>query len=245
MARHPRVVLPNTAMHIVQRGNNRTECFKADADRLVFLSMLRDLSVLTHCVIHAYCLMTNHVHVLLTPDSEAGPSLMMRDLAGSYGSYFNRQHTRTGTLWEGRFRSCLVESASYVLGCYRYIEMNPVRAGMVISPRAYAWSSHRANAQLAHNPLLAPHPEYAALTATAYSQLFVKGDDPMFLEMVRKATAGGYPLVGDALKTRLDEAGVRTAPGKSGPRPPTVLREPCAKITYLTPNSGSSRRTPS
>lgn len=223
-------------MHIVQRGNNRMACFEADADRLVYLSMLRDLSALTHCAIHAYCLMTNHVHLLLTPDAEDGPSLLMRDLARCYASYFNRRHERTGTLWEGRFRSCLVDSARYVLGCYRYIEMNPVRAGMVGSPDAYAWSSHRANAGGSRNALLSHHPEYAALTPAAYLQLFRAGDDPQFRKTVRKATAGGYPLVGDATKTRLKLLGARTEPGKRGPRPTAVLREPDQKITYLTPN---------
>ena len=218
MARHPRVVLPNVAMHIVQRGNNRIECFRADADRLVYLSILRELSALTHCAIHAYCLMTNHVHLLLTPESDAGPSLLMRDLARCYASYFNRRYERTGTLWEGRFRSCLVESAPYVLACYRYVEMNPVRAGMVSSPAAYEWSSHRANLAGSGNALLSGHPEYAALTPSAYSGLF-DADDPQFVKTMREATGGGYPLVGDAVKARLDLLGVRTEPGKPGPRP--------------------------
>lgn len=223
-------------MHVVQRGNNRIECFKADADRLVYLSILRELSALTHCAIHAYCLMTNHVHLLLTPDSKAGPSVMMRDLARCYASYFNRRYQRTGTLWEGRFRSCLVESADYMLACYRYIEMNPVRAGMVRSPDLYAWSSHRANIARSRDKLVSHHPEYAALTAAAYLRLFDAGDDPHFLETVRAATAGGYPLVGNAMKTRLELLGARMELGKPGPRPSTLLREPSTKITYLTPN---------
>jgi putative transposase len=244
MARHSRVVLPNVAMHIVQRGNNRLECFKADADRLVYLSILRELSALTHCAIHAYCLMTNHVHLLLTPDSDAGPSLMMRDLARFYASYFNRRYQRTGTLWEGRFRSCLVESAAYVLACYRYIESNPVRAGMVSSPGAYPWSSHRANAARTRDPLISHHVEYRSLTTAAYSSLFAGSEEPAFLTTVRDATAGGYPLVGEAMKARLKLLGARTEPGKPGPRP-SAVREPDMKITYLTPNSGSSRRIPS
>ena len=235
MARHPRVVLPNVATHVVQRGNNRIECFKTDSDRLVYLSILRELSALAHCAIHAYCLMSNHVHLLFTPDSEAGPSLMMRDLARCYASYFNRRHERTGTLWEGRFRSCLVDSAGYVLACYRYIEMNPVRAGIVGAPDAYAWSSHRANTRRSRDPLISHHPEYSALTTQAYLRLFETGEDPQFLKTVREATSGGYPLVGDVMKARLTLLGARTEPGKRGPRP-AIAREPCAKITYLTPN---------
>ena len=117
---------------------------------------------------------------------------MMRDLAGAYGSYFNRRYKRTGALWEGRFRACLVDSASYVLGCYRYIEMNPVRAGLVTSPGACAWSSHRTNVRRSHDSLLSPHAEYAALTGAAYAKLFEVDDDPAFLKSVREATAGGY-----------------------------------------------------
>ena len=235
MARHPRVTVPGIALHIVQRGNNRTECFKTDADRLVYLSILRELSALAHCAIHAYCLMSNHVHLLLTPDSEAGPSLMMRDLARCYSSYFNRRYRRTGTLWEGRFRSCLVESARYVLACYRYIERNPVRAGMVSAPSLYPWSSHRANTGRDRDTLLSHHPEYAALPSQEYLRLFAAEDDAQFLKTVREATLGGYPLVGNGLKAKLRLLGTRTEPGKPGPRS-TVVQEPYANITYLTPN---------
>lgn len=218
MARHPRIVRPNVAMHIVQRGNNRMECFRADADRLVYLSMLRELSALTHCALHAYCLMTNHVHLLLTPDSEAGPSLLMRDLARCYAAYFNRRYRRTGGLWESRFRSCLVESSKYVLACYRYIEMNPVRAGISASPDGYPWSSHRANARRFSDAVLSRHPEFAALTPAAYLKLFEAGDDSQFLTTVRESTAGGYPLVGEVMKAELKRLGTRTEPGKRGPR---------------------------
>lgn len=236
MARHARLVLPNVAMHIVQRGNNRGECFKTDADRLVYLSILRELSALTSCAIHAYCLMSNHVHLLLTPASETGPGRMLRDLGRCYASYFNRRNRRTGTLWEGRFRSCLVESPLYVLSCYRYIEMNPVRAGMVQSPEAYVWSSHRANLRRSTDALVSRHPEFSALASGAYSQLFMTGDDPHFAKTIREATVGGYPLVGNALQSELKLRGARTEAAKPGPRPTTIVSEPCREITYLTPN---------
>jgi putative transposase len=161
---------------------------------------------------------------------------MMRDISRCYASYFNRRYARTGTLWEGRFRSCLVESASYVLGCYRYIELNPVRAGIVTSPEAYPWSSHRGNAGRLRDPLLSQHSEYAALTQAAYLRFFAAGDDRSFLKTVREATSGGYPLVSDAMRASLKGLGARTEPGKPGPRSETVLREPYAEITYLTPN---------
>ena len=163
MARHPRLIVPGVAMHVRQRGNNRQDVFFQDNDRLVYLSILRDLARLRQCALHAYCLMTNHIHLLVTPADEEGPSLMMRDLARCYASYFNRRYSRTGQLWEGRFRSCLVDSAAYVIGCCRYIELNPVRAHMVSSPAEHAWSSYAGNAALHPDPLLTPHEEYVAL----------------------------------------------------------------------------------
>jgi putative transposase len=154
MARQVRLIVPDIALHIVQRGVDREDCFAEDVDRLVYLSLLRELIAQTRCAVHAYCLMTNHVHLLLTPVTEEGPSTLMRKLGQRYVPYFNRRYSRTGTLWEGRFKSCLVESARYVLGCHRYIEQNPVRAGMVASAGAYAWSSYHGNAGLAENELV-------------------------------------------------------------------------------------------
>jgi len=156
MARQPRLVLPDTALHILQRGVDRDDCFREPTDRLVYLTLLRDLSAAARCAIHAYCLMTNHVHLLLTPGDIDGPATLMCKLGQRYVPYFNRRYGRTGTLWEGRFKSFLVESARYVLGCYRYIELNPVRAGMVAAPAAYAWSSHGGNIGLVENRLLSP-----------------------------------------------------------------------------------------
>lgn len=139
MARHPRAALPGVALHVIQRGNNRSACFRADGDYLTYLAHLRYLAGKYGCDVHAYCLMTNHVHLLLTPSDTAGCGLLMRDLGRSYVPYFNRRYGRTGTLWQGRFRSCLVESARYVLACHCYIELNPVRAGMVSDARAFPW----------------------------------------------------------------------------------------------------------
>jgi putative transposase len=229
-------------LHVVQRGNNRTNCFSTDADRLVFLSMLRDQALSYTCSVHAYCLMTNHVHLLLTPGCEAGPSLLMREVTRCYSSYFNRRQGRAGTLWQGPFRSCLVDSTAYVLACHRYIELNPVRAGIVESPAEYPWSSHLANIGQARDPLVVRHPEHEALSLQAYLALFA-GDDAEFLTDVREATARGYPLVGEALKAKLEEQGVRTAPGKpgrasapsKGPRT-CAVREPDDRITYPVRN---------
>jgi REP element-mobilizing transposase RayT len=122
MARRLRYILPDVAVHIVQRGVNRVACFRAEADYLVYLSHLRQLSAKYECAVHAYCLMTNHVHLLLTPGAADSCTRLMRDLGRYYVPYFNRRHERTGTLWEGRFHSCIAESARYVLACYRYID---------------------------------------------------------------------------------------------------------------------------
>jgi putative transposase len=219
MPRQARLVLPDVALHVVQRGHNRQACFGGDTDHLVYLTLLHDLSARTACALHAYCLMTNHVHLLLTPSRPDACARLMRNLGQRYVQYFNRRHRRSGTLWEGRYRSCLVDSAQYVLACHRYIELNPVRAGMVSSAGAYRWSSHNGNAGLGENKLLSPHPEYLALSHDAYQGLFTKGDDPAFLAVIREATNGGFPLLGEQLKAQIAATGRRLEPRKPGPPP--------------------------
>jgi putative transposase len=209
MPRLSRLVIPGVAMHVVQRGHDRKDCFRHDTDRLVYLSNLRDLASQTKCALHAYCLMTNHVHLLLTPSAEDSCARLMRNLGQRYVQYFNRRYDRRGTLWEGRFHSCLVDSGEYVLGCYRYIERNPVRARMVASADTYAWSSHNGNAGRSENRLLSPHAQYLALSErqaarlAAYRGLFDRADDPAFLAAIREATYGGLPLVGADLKAKI------------------------------------------
>ena len=226
MPRQARLVVPNVALHVVQRGHDRRDCFRHDTDYLVYLSNLRDLSASTGCALHAYCLMTNHVHLLLTPRSARGCALLMRSLGQRYVQYFNRRYARRGTLWEGRFRSCLVDSALYVIACHRYIELNPVRARMVTSPSAYKWSSYAGNAGDVPNRLLTPHAEYLALASdpttrcTAYRDLLAVADEPAFLAAVRDATNGGFALIGEQLKARLPQEAQRRLKRKSpGPRP--------------------------
>ena len=148
MARQSRLVLPGVAMHIIQRGNNRAACFGGRSDYLLYVLHLHELCKKHRCAVHAYCLMPNHVHLLVTPTTPEGCMLLMRELGQRYVQYFNRRHGRTGTLWEGRYRSSVVESAHYVLACHRYIELNPVRAVLVERPGAYEWSSRRGNAGL-------------------------------------------------------------------------------------------------
>jgi putative transposase len=242
MARHPRLIVPGVALHVRQRGNDRQDCFRQDNDRLVYLSMLRDFTALRQCAVHAYCFMTNHVHLLLTPQDERACALLMRDLGRCYAAYFNRRYQRTGALWEHPFRSSLVESADYVIACYRYIERNPVRACMVTTPAAYSWSSYAGNAALREDRLLTPHPEYLALglhdtsRTRAYARLLMDADEPAFVKNMRAAIEAGYPLVGDRLKAELEKAGARFERGKSGPRAaPVPMRDAdSAQLALLT-----------
>ena len=225
MARHARFILPGVALHVYQRGNDRKATFREDSDRLVYLSNLQELCTRWQCALHAYCLMTNHVHLMLTPVDEHGPAFVMRDLGRRYVRYYNDRHRRTGTLWEGRFYSCLLDTARYVLGCQRYIDLNPVRAGMVSSPGAYRWSSYAGNSGARNDPLLSPHAEYLAMSLdesrrrAAYAELCREAEEPAFLAAIRDATYGGLPLVGDELKSRLVARGVRFERAKPGRRP--------------------------
>ena len=233
MARHARLILPGVALHVYQRGNDRKATFREDSDRLVYLSNLEELCKRWECALHAYCLMTNHVHLMLTPAHEDGPAFIMRDLGRRYVRYFNERHGRTGSLWEGRFYSCLLDSARYVLGCQRYIDLNPVRAGMVASAGAYRWSSYAGNNGARDDPLLSPHPEYLAMSGAdstpraAYAALCREAEEPEFLAAIRDATFAGLPLVGEQLKSRLVATGVRLERAKPGPRPePSRTTEP-------------------
>jgi len=223
MPRQRRLILPDVAVHIVQRGNNRGPCFFRPGDYRCYLRHLRDLSIEFACAVHAYCLMTNHVHLLVTPPSADACVALMRNLGQRYVQYVNRTHLRTGTLWEGRYRSCLVQSARYVLACYRYIELNPVRAAMVSDPEAYRWSSYWANTQEEGDSWLTPCPEFLNLDddparrRKIYRALVQDGMDAMLLDDVRKATSGGYPLGSDRFKAALAETSRRrVSRGRSG-----------------------------
>lgn len=225
MPRLARLVVPDVALHVIQRGHDRQSCFREDTDRLVYLVLLSDCLKKSGCALHAYCLMTNHVHLLLTPPDAKACATLMRNLGQRYVQYFNRRYERSGTLWEGRPHSCLVDSSRYVLACYRYIELNPVRAGMVSAPATYKWSSHEANAGRIVDPVVSPHSEYVALghdpqtRCAAYVQLFEQGDDPQFLAEIRDATNGGYPLLGEQMKSTLAVPKQRLQRRKPGPTP--------------------------
>lgn len=217
MPRQPRLVLPDTALHIVHRGNNRSACFQDDGDFLVYRALLLEGSKKSRCAIHAYCLMGNHIHLLLTPASPNECAAFMHGVAQRYAHYYNRTHRRTGTLWEGRFRSCVVATAEYVLACYRYIELNPVRAGLVGEPGAYRWSSYRANCGTQEDPLVTPHAEFAALARCDYLQFVAEGIGSHALAEIRQATNHGYPLTSESVKAAIGMAtGRKVRPGRPG-----------------------------
>src|SRR6266850_5940399 len=163
MPRTARVIVPEISLHVVQRGHDQRDCFFEEEDYLAYLDYLREFAVRFGCAVHAYCLMTNHVHLLVTPRAPDSCALTMKYTAQYYVNRINKRLQRSGTLWEGRFYSCLVPLERYALACYRYIELNPVEAGMVQHPRYYRWSSYEKNIQGAAADFLRPHPAYDAL----------------------------------------------------------------------------------
>ncbi len=147
MSRQPRFNLPGVPQHVIQRGNNREPCLFAEADYIRYMDDLYEEATKNHAAIHAYVLMTNHVHILVTPGSEFNITHMMQDLGRKYVRYINHSYKKSGTLWEGRYKASLVDSEIYLLTCMRNIEINPVRAGMVETPGEYKWSSYTANSK--------------------------------------------------------------------------------------------------
>lgn len=223
MPRHPRVVFPEVPLHIIQRGNNRQPCFSGDTDRQVYLSMLSAHSLDSSCDLHAYVLMGNHVHLLLTPRRADSAARLMKSLGERYVQYFNRRHGRTGSLWEGRFRSCLVQDERYLLVCQRYIELNPVRADMVKLPGEYLWSSYAANALGIRNELLRPHATYRALgqsdpeRQSGYRALFMDVLGPLVLKHLRTAVNGNFSFGDNNFELRMRcAAGRPVVPGAAG-----------------------------
>jgi len=199
-------------MHIVQRGNNRSVCFRSASDRRVYLVMMFEALRRSRCLLHAYALMRNHVHLLLTPTDPRGPARLMQRVGRRYVRYFNRRYGRTGTLWEGRFRSSIVDSERYFFTCSRYIELNPVRAGFVGAPELFRWSSYRHNALGDDDRLITPHALYRALgerdeiRRTAYRALFQQAIPECELHSIRRAVRIGTVLRDERLGAALEPA---------------------------------------
>jgi REP-associated tyrosine transposase len=192
MPRQPRLILPDVALHVIQRGNNRSACFVSDSDRLLYLLHLGDLS--------------NHVHLLVTPRTARDCAALMRELGQRHVQYFNRRYKRSGTLWEGRFRSCVAESASARLLPIHRVKPGPRMARCEAG--RLRWSSFRANSGGRTESLLSPHPEYLALGAhpaarsAAYVGLFEHALEASLLDSIRNATNSGYPSAANRLSRR-------------------------------------------
>lgn len=211
MPRKPRFFLPGVAVHAVQRGHSREPVFYEDQDYLAYLRWLKEAADRYRCAIHAYVLMTNHVHILATPKDNSGISRLMQYVGRRYVPYINYHYGTSGTLWEGRYKASLVHEADYLLACMRYIELNPVRASMVHHPREYRWSSYRANAEGKDDDLLTRHEKYLALGRTvaqrkeAYRELFKAHVDEAEVNKIRAAWQTGTPLGNPYFKEKVEK----------------------------------------
>ena len=210
MARLPRFVIPGQPQHVIQRGNNRQNIFRTADDYHFYLEKLSEAAKKHQCDIHAYVLMTNHVHLLVTPHTMDGISKMMQMVGRYYVQYFNYCYKRTGTLWEGRYKATLIDSEHYLLTCMRYIELNPVRAqNRVKQPADYKWSSYGFNALGIEDQLVTPRQEYRRLGATdqkrqlAYRQLFRARIPEATINELRDATNKAWVLGGKRFKAKI------------------------------------------
>lgn len=231
MARLPRLTVAGYPHHVIQRGNNRQAIVKTDADREVLLDLLGENAKKHQVAINAYVLMDNHFHLLLTPETGEGVPLMMQAVGRRYVRYFNDLHQRTGTLWEGRYRSTLIQTDRYLLACMAYLDLNPVRAGVVHDPRQYPWSSHRHFVGQALDRRVTPHALYWSLGNTpfareaAYTELVRTGLAREQQDAITQSTLHGWALGDpdfvDGLQKRTPRRITKARPGRptSGPTP--------------------------
>ena len=212
MPRRSRLNLTEVPQHIIQRGNNRQATFVAEADYLFYLECLGDAARKYRCLVYAYVLMTNHVHLLVSAREPYAISRMMQHLGRRFVRRFNSIYGRSGTLWEGRFKASLVDTESYFLRCCRYIECNPVRAQMVLDPADYRWSSHRAHVLGVRDRLIVAHEQYQRLGTTdverqlAYRELFRSAIDSRELDEIRDTVNRGWPMGSERFKDEIERA---------------------------------------
>jgi putative transposase len=225
MPRTRRMRAAGYPVHVTQRGHNSGPCFLDPAENGLYLGLLAEFARRHYCRIHAYVLMTNHVHLLFTPEDEWGGSRLMKDVTQRYVQHFNAKHKRSGSLWQGRFYSSIVETREYFLACQRYIELNPVDAGMVSCPSHYPWSSYGFNALGLPSLFLVPHDEYVALASSdearrsAYAAMFEHGLPQELVERIELAQKGCLPLGSDEFVARLEaQTGLRASRRRPGPR---------------------------
>ena len=211
MARLPRFDVPGYPQHVIQRGNNRGIIFAGEEDYTFYLEKLGEACKKYQCDLHAYVLMTNHVHLLMTPHLKGSIGKVMQMLGRYYVQYFNFQYNRTGTLWEGRYKATVLESEHYLLSCSRYIELNPVRADIVKHPADYPWSSYHFNALGVSNSLIKAHPIYAALgrgkssRQSAYRALFEHQIPERTIDEIRAATNKAWVLGNERFLQQIED----------------------------------------
>ena len=230
MPRKPRSNPIGVPQHIIQRGNNRQACFTSTQDFIAYAGWLKDYAKKFQVEVHSWVFMTNHVHLLCTPLKTDAISQMMQSLGRQYVRYFNYTYKRSGTLWEGRFKSCLVQTEDYLIQLYRYIELNPVRANMVDEPCEYQWSSYQVNALGKASALCTPHPVYLAIhpqekvRQKCYQSLFKHHLDTKIINDIRQATHKGMAIGNDKFKDEIEKlTGQSMRPMKLGR--PTKLPE--------------------
>lgn len=223
MPRPHRLNIPGYPYHVVQRGNNRGACFFAERDYVFYLKCVERAAQKFECAVHAYALMTNHVHLLLTPAHKDSLQKLMQSVGKRYVYYINKRYDRTGRLWEGRYRPFIVEEDSYLLACYRYIELNPVRAGLAIAPEHYPWSSFAANGLGRRNSLVSPHETYLALSAAPekrpqeYRLLFAEDDQLPIDELIECRTSEVRVIGSRRFRSKIETlTGQELEPGKRG-----------------------------
>ncbi len=212
MARMPRLFVEGCAQHIIQRGNNRSVCFFSDADYVFYLQNLKAAAKKNSVKIHAFVLMTNHVHLLVSGQNKNDVPNMMQSLGRSFVRYINIIYQRTGTLWEGRYKSSIVSTSQYFMAVSRYIELNPIRAKMVVHPEEYPWSSYRHNGMGVTIELISEHEEYKCLAKTkaarlhAYRQLFGHELSIELLDEIRLCTNKGRVIGNEKFKQKIELA---------------------------------------
>jgi putative transposase len=234
MARQSRLILPNQPHHVIQRGNDGQTIFREPEDYEHLLGWLKETARFYSVAVHAYVLMPTHFHLLVTPSDADGLGLMMQKIGRLYVPWFNRKYSRSGGLFQGRFRTSLVETERYFLACSRYIELNPVRAHLAVDPADYPWSSYAHHAGVRPDSVVSDHSLYWALGNTpfqreaAYTELVQQGLSDQEFRIIDEAVTKGWPLASDAFKAELERKTKRQIlPAKRG-RPPKQPLPPVA-----------------
>lgn len=236
MARLPRLILPDQPHHVILRGNNRQAIFFSDLDREHLLATLAESALLYRVALHAYVLMDNHLHLLATPPTADALSRMMQSLGRRYVGWFNARHQRSGTLWEGRFRAGLIEGERHLLACMRYIELNPVRAGLCAEAAQWPWSSAAHHLGLTRSPLVVEHEMYWQLGNTpferehAYREFLEQGVTTVEQAQLTDAVLRGRPVGSEAFLKPL-----------AAEHPTVVTRRPRGRPRKLSPPDGASK----